>query len=361
MHDNVDTKLLTEGIRQKLLSWYDQNHRDLPWRRETDPYRIWLSEVMLQQTRVNTVIPYYLRFLDKFPTLSSLANADEQEVLKLWEGLGYYARGRNFLDAVKEVQGTYGGEVPSDPVDFKKLRGVGDYSSAAVLSIAYQKPLAAVDGNVVRVTCRLFLIEDDTTKSSTLKLIKGTAKNLLDPHRPGDFNQAMMEMGAVICLPRNPQCLKCILTKECLAYQRGKAEELPLRKKTGHIPTIEYAAAIITKERRCLLHKRDRNGMLGGLWELPFIKKKNKKKNELEESFSFLLKNVVTLKKRIIQLNHTFSHQHWKVSVYPAESPDPSPDNKKNWRWANTEDISSLPFPKFYHPLLPDILKKLQQ
>ena len=197
MHDTVDTKLLTEGIRQKLLSWYDQNYRNLPWRRETDPYRIWLSEVMLQQTRVNTVIPYYLRFLDKFPILSSLANADEQEVLKLWEGLGYYARARNFLDAVKEVQGNYGGEVPSDPVDFKKLRGIGDYSSAAVLSIAYQKPLAAVDGNVVRVICRLFLIEDDTTKSITLKLIKGTAGNLLDPHRPGDFNQAMMELGAL--------------------------------------------------------------------------------------------------------------------------------------------------------------------
>ncbi len=361
MDCNIDPKsVVINVIRQKLLDWYDQNQRDLPWRRERDPYRIWLSEVMLQQTRVSTVIPYYERFLKVFPTLSSLAEADEQKVLKLWEGLGYYARARNLFEAVKEVQKTYGGEVPSDPADFKKLRGVGEYSSAAVLSIAYQKPLAAVDGNVVRVICRLFMIEDDPTKSITYKQINTTARKLLDLRRPGDFNQAMMELGAIVCLPRSPQCFKCILTKECLAYQKGKAEELPISKKTRPIPTIEYAAAIIIKERHCLLHQRDRSGMLGGLWELPAIEKRNRKKIELEQCFSSLLRNPVKLKKRTSLLNHTFSHQRWKVYVYPTESSNPVPDNKNNWCWANAEDISALPFPKIYHPILPDIISRLQ-
>ncbi len=359
--DDGSKMISTDSVRKKLLSWYDQNRRDLPWRRESDPYRIWLSEVMLQQTRVSTVIPYYERFLEKYPTLASLAKADEQEVLKLWEGLGYYARVRNFLEAVKEVQQSYGGEVPSNPQEFKRLRGVGEYSSAAVLSIAYEKPLAAVDGNVVRVICRLFLIEDDPTRSSTARRINAEAMKLLDPNRSGDFNQAVMELGAVICLPRNPRCSRCILAEECLGYQQGKAEELPVRKKPKHIPVVEYAAAVIIKERRCLLHQRERNGMLGGLWELPVIEKKKRKKSELEECFSSLLGSQVKLKKRMSLMTHTFSHQRWKVSVYPAEIADPLPCGERNWFWARAEDIISLPFPKIYHSLLPEVISRLQE
>ncbi|MEX0770212.1 MAG: A/G-specific adenine glycosylase [Balneolaceae bacterium] len=190
----------------ELLDWYDRNHRDLPWRKSGSPYSIWVSEIMLQQTRVDTVIPYFHRFLEAFPTIKKLAKADRQEVLKLWEGLGYYSRARNLHKAAQTVVREYQGKLPETYQEIRKLKGVGPYTAAALLSIVYGQPYAVVDGNVSRVLTRFYGIETDIRARQTQNQIQELADDILSEKRPGDFNQAMMELGATVCTPANPDC-----------------------------------------------------------------------------------------------------------------------------------------------------------
>ena len=253
------------GFREDLINWFSEEKRDLPWRKSRDPYKIWVSEVMLQQTRVDTVIPYFNRFMEQFPSIEALSNAEEEKILKAWEGLGYYSRARNLHSAVKEVHEKYGGKVPDDPKEISSLKGVGPYTAGAILSIAYGKPEPAVDGNVMRVLSRVLSIWDDIAKSSTRKIFEEAVRALISHDNPSYFNQALMELGALVCTPTSPSCLLCPVREHCYAFHDGEQEELPVKtkgKKQRQCPSsccrrcrMKRAKRLFIKDRKtaCLL------------------------------------------------------------------------------------------------------------
>jgi A/G-specific adenine glycosylase len=253
------------AIRRKLLGFYDRSHRDLPWRRTEDPYRIWISEVMLQQTRVEAVIPYYERWLARFPTVQALAEAPPDDVLKAWEGLGYYSRARNLQRAARIVAEELDGRLPREPDALRALPGVGEYTAGAVASIAYDVRVPAVDGNVRRVLARLL---DEPTPSAAL--LRRTAAALVPARRAGDFNQALMELGATLCTPTNPACARCPIARHCLARTRGTQAERPTPRPRAAVPTFDLATALVLDARgRVLLVRRPDGGLLAGLWSFP--------------------------------------------------------------------------------------------
>ncbi len=261
----------TAATRRNLLAWYDHHHRDLPWRRTRDPYRIWVSEIMLQQTRVQAVIPYYEKFLRRFPDVRSLAAADEQALLACWSGLGYYSRVRNLQKAARTIVSRHHGEFPRERDDVLALAGIGDYTAAAVLSIAYDVPLAVLDGNVARVLSRLFAMAADVrTNSGKERLLKQAGK-LLSPRRPGDFNQAMMELGATVCLPQQPRCGECPLRKDCRAFQTDQVGKFPPSRRAEQPTERRFRAALILDGKgNCLLARRAASEKwMVGFWELP--------------------------------------------------------------------------------------------
>lgn len=255
-------------IRDRLLAAYDEERRDLPWRGESDPYRIWVAEVMLQQTRVETVIPYYMKWMDRFPRVEILAGAPEDEVLKLWQGLGYYSRARRLHGAAKLVRDRYQGSLPSSSSELRELPGVGEYTAGAVASIAFGERVPAVDGNVKRVLSRLF----DLPAPGPGEL-RELASRLVDPRRPGDFNQAFMELGSQVCTPRSPSCESCPVAPACMALERGTVELRPAREKRKPVPETEVASlvAVGTDEPRFLVRKRPHSGLLAGMWEFPGV------------------------------------------------------------------------------------------
>jgi A/G-specific adenine glycosylase len=232
-------------FRKRLLNWFRQFQRDLPWRRDKNPYRIWLSEIMLQQTRVVAVIPYYERFLERFPDIRVLAEAPEEDVLRLWSGLGYYSRARNLQAAAKQIVARHGGQFPRDVDDALDLPGIGPYTVAAILSIAYGEKLAVVDGNVVRVIARLDAIRGDLRAGKRWQAIQARADELVEPKAPGDFNQAMMELGATLCTPRAPQCLLCPIGEFCKARQLELQDAIPEKRKKRATEEITLAAAVL--------------------------------------------------------------------------------------------------------------------
>ena len=251
------------SIRRALRRWFQENARKLPWRGTRDPYRIWLSEVMLQQTRVAAVLPYYRKFLKRFPNVKSLAAAPEQEVLAWWAGLGYYSRARKLRDAARAILAA-GGRFPRDYDSIRKLPGVGDYTAAAMASIAFSLPHAVLDGNVARVLTRI------AGAPLTRKQLLEEAQRLLDPHDPGAHNQALMELGATVCLPRNPECGVCPLASHCEAFQHGRQQELPVRPSKAEIRRIERTLLIIRGRGSVLMRQRPASdSRLAGFWELP--------------------------------------------------------------------------------------------
>ncbi len=256
-------------LRRALLRWYRKRRRDLPWRRTRDPYAVWVSEIMLQQTRVETVAPYFRRFLEAFPDVRALAAAPEDRVLKLWEGLGYYRRATNLHAAAKRIVQERGGVFPETAAAWKRLPGVGDYTAAAVASIAFGTPAPAVDGNVKRVLARLLEIEAPLGAKEAEVAIRGAAKRLLAPRVPGDFNQAWMDLGSGVCVPSNPRCEACPVRRWCGARARGDPERLPVRRKAGRVPHERAVAAVIVRRGRWLIGRRPAGGLLGGLWEFP--------------------------------------------------------------------------------------------
>jgi A/G-specific adenine glycosylase len=255
--------------RRALLAWYDSNKRDLPWRRTRDPYAIWVSETMLQQTRVDTVIPYYERFLKRFPDVETLATADTDDVLGEWAGLGYYSRARNLQAAAREVAVGHGGRLPDDVDGLRSLPGVGRYTAGAVASIAFDRPEPIVDGNVARVLARLLGIRDDIQKPAVNKRLWSEAEAIAQGPRPGDLNQALMELGALICTPAEPDCAGCPLRRRCDAHAQGDAAALPIKQKKPKAKRIEAAAGWLTRRGKVLAVRRPPEGLLGGLWELP--------------------------------------------------------------------------------------------
>lgn len=273
----LQSPISPENLAKILLTWWDAGHADLPWRQSKDPYAIWVSEIMLQQTQITTVIPYYERWLNRFPTVQTLAEAPLDDVLKLWEGLGYYSRARNLHQAAQTVVADYHGRLPETAVDLMQLKGIGRYTAGAIASIAFDEPAPVLDGNVIRVFSRLTDLKDDTTHTSTKNKLWQLATELVPSNRPGDYNQALMELGQQICLPAKPMCLLCPLAEPCLARQRGTQLERPVRPPRKNTPHYDVVAGIIWEKdaqmgdvnTKFLIAQRPLDGLLGGLWEFP--------------------------------------------------------------------------------------------
>lgn len=301
-------------FRKNLLSWYYAEKRDLPWRNTSNPYYIWVSEVMLQQTRVDTVIPYYERFIEKYPTMTDLATAKEDELLKMWEGLGYYSRVRNLQTGVREVVEAYGGVVPSTRKEISTLKGVGPYTAGAVLSIAYGVPEHAVDGNVMRVISRVLCIEDDIAIPRTKKIFETIIMDLIDKEDPSAFNQGLMELGATICTPR-PKCLLCPIREHCIAYEEGRQEELPVKSKKKKGKVIPMVAFAVRNEKgKWLLRKRPEKGLLANLWEFPMVELIGDESpvQLFMKKFNIRIKTIT----EIISFKHIFTHLTWELKSY---------------------------------------------
>ncbi|UVI28837.1 A/G-specific adenine glycosylase [Paenibacillus spongiae] len=341
-----------EYFSRELLGWYRQNKRVLPWRMNRDPYRIWVSEVMLQQTRVDTVIPYYERFMDKFPTAEALAEAPEAEVLKCWEGLGYYSRARNLQAGAQEVVSRHDGVVPDDKAAVSALRGVGPYTAGAIMSIAFNRPEPAVDGNVMRVLSRYFCLEDDIAKPSTRVSIEKLAASLIPEGAAGDFNQALMELGALVCTPKSPGCLTCPVMAHCEGRMAGKEHILPIKTKAKPPRPELRLAALVTgtgsHAGKILIRQRPDTGLLARMWELPHIagpsiaaaedsdmpKKRRRAgakaepvpQRVREEQMDILCRTLAGEERVLIrptswwgEAEHVFSHLVWDVQVYITE------------------------------------------
>jgi A/G-specific adenine glycosylase len=308
--------------RRALLAWFARHKRDLPWRRTRDPYAIWLSETMLQQTRVDTVIPYYERFLARFPSVFALADAEPDEVAQLWSGLGYYSRARNLHAAARVIARDHGGELPRDVEVLRELPGIGRYTAGAVASIAFDRPAPIVDGNVARVLARLLDLRDDVSSPAVQKRLWEEAGSLADGPKPGELNQALMELGALICTPRAPKCLLCPLREECRAHAAGDPEALPVKKRAAAPKPIAGVAGVITRGEKLLAVRRPPEGLLGGLWDLPG--------DELgaDESPHAALERAVREKlglalaglAKLGALKHQFTHRTLALQVFRAEA-----------------------------------------
>lgn len=360
----------------ELLAWYRRHKRDLPWRRSRDPYHIWVSEIMLQQTRVDTVIPYFHRFIDQFPTTEALASAPEEEVLKAWEGLGYYSRARNLQSAVREVQERYGGKVPSTKDDVFSLRGVGPYTAGAILSIAYNLPEPAVDGNVMRVLSRYFLIEEDIMKGSTRVRMEQLAKELIPEGAASDFNQALMELGALVCTPKSPQCLICPVLAGCAGREAGMEEALPVKKKAKPPRPERRVAALIEgagdHAGRVLVRQRPQEGLLARMWELPHALADGWPPDALAASApeataaahrtlaAELGADGVGLGEAawLMRAEHVFSHIRWEMEVYRC-APEAGPPGTgsapllpSHYRYIDRAEMAQLAFPNVFIRIL---------
>jgi A/G-specific adenine glycosylase len=355
--NTADLKLL----QKQLITWYRANQRDLPWRRSNTPYHIWVSEVMLQQTQVKTVLNYYHRFLTKFPGIKRLAAADLQAVLKAWEGMGYYARARNLHRAAKTVMQDHGGRIPDQWETFRKLPGVGDYIAAAVLSIAFNQPYPVVDGNVKRVLARLHKIYAPVNRPGSDKQFKKAAARLLDPGRPGNFNQAMMELGALVCKPRNPLCDACPITRMCRAYQTRQVDQFPKRQKLKATPQYHIAVGVIYKNGRVLITRRKEEGLLGGLWEFPGGKIKDGESaqaaciREIKEEVNL----DVQIERHLAQVKHAYTHFKIVMDVFCCEyvSGRVYLRGPAAFRWIHLNEYRNYPFPKANHKFIPLLIK----
>lgn len=317
-----------KAFRHALLAWYDQEKRDLPWRRDHDPYHILLSETMLQQTQVATVIPYYEHFLQLFPTVQALANAPEDQVMKAWEGLGYYSRARHLQQAAKQVVLDYGGQFPQTAAELRQLAGIGPYTAGAIASIAFGQPEPAIDGNAFRVFARLFRIDADIAKPQTRQVFDALIRQLIDPARPGDFNQAIMDLGSSYMRAKDPDPANSPLAAFDQSYLSDTVLDYPVKSKKQPPVVVPYFALVVHSPAGYLLVRRPRSGMLADLWMFPLVARADltsaKAADQLAEaSAQFAAQAGVTLSfadagKR--QVKHTFTHQQWQLTLAVAES-----------------------------------------
>lgn len=302
-----------------LLAWYDAHARILPWREEPTGYRVWISEIMLQQTRVSAVMPYYERFLKALPDVQALSEVEEETLLKLWEGLGYYSRARNLKKAAQQMMQRHGGEVPSDPGALMELAGIGPYTAGAIASIAYNAPIAAVDGNVLRVVSRICCVERDVLQSSVKKEFAQRLQQAMPQGRAGDFNQALMELGALICLPNGaPHCMDCPAKGFCKAKEEGVAQRLPVKAPKREKRVEEKTVFLIQKEDAIVLCKRGDQGLLAGLYQLPNVEGELSVQQAVDqlERWGIRPGSIQEMRER----QHVFTHIIWKMKGYRMES-----------------------------------------
>ncbi|MDC3425281.1 A/G-specific adenine glycosylase [Aquibacillus sp. 3ASR75-11] len=335
-------------FQHDLITWFENEQRDLPWRKSQDPYKIWISEIMLQQTKVDTVIPYYERFINKFPTPADLSSATEQEVLKAWEGLGYYSRARNLQHAVREVVSEYGGIVPNTPERLGSLKGVGPYTTGAILSIAYDIPAPAVDGNVMRVLSRIFLIEENIAKPSVRSLFEHFVEKLISKQNPSSFNQGLMELGALICTPNSPACLLCPVQQHCQAFAEGKELELPIKEKAKKKKIIPYTVLVIRDDHEgFLIEKRPDKGLLANLWQFPMAPLSDIDKKSIPHWFYGEYGIKIKIEKQIDTMKHVFSHIIWELDVIEASiiEEDANKMERPDTTVVSIQDMANFPMP----------------
>lgn len=355
------------SFRQKLLAWYDENKRDLPWRRSKNPYHIWVSEIMLQQTRVDTVIPYYERFLDWFPTVESLANAPEDRLLKAWEGLGYYSRVRNMQTAARQIMSDFQGEFPSTYEGISSLKGIGPYTAGAISSIAFNLPQPAVDGNVMRVLARLFEVNHDIGNPSNRKIFQAMMEILIDPNRPGDFNQALMDLGSDIEAPVNPRPEESPVKDFSAAYQHGTMERYPIKApKKKPIPIYLKALVVQNSQGQFLLEKNESEKLLAGFWHFPLIEVDEFSDQTQDlDLFSQVAEPILELGPspqesfeqdydlevdwqdlRFEEVKHIFSHRKWHIQIIAGQVTETQEYVDREVLWLSPEEFSNYPLAK---------------
>lgn len=343
-----------------LIDWYEQNARSLPWRGYSDPYAIWVSEIMLQQTRVDTVIPYYLRWMERFPTVESLASAHEDSVLKAWEGLGYYSRARSLYKAARQLVQDYGSQLPEDVKLLARLPGIGPYTAAAVASIGFGLDHAVVDGNVKRVLARLLRYTKAVNTPAAEEELRIIAQNLLPTGRAGVYNQAVMELGALICLPRNPKCASCPVASLCIAFKETLQSELPVMKVKAPIPHLIVTAGVLHQDGKVLIARRPASGLLGGMWEFPGGKVEPGEthaqalERELEEELGI----TTTIRDLLGKYNHAYTR--FKVTLYAYHAILSAGEIKleqvSEARWVNLTELDSFPMGKIDRMISRDLL-----
>jgi A/G-specific adenine glycosylase len=335
---------MDERFAGKLFTWYQRSGRELPWRSLADPYAIWISEIMLQQTRVETVIPYFKAWMRTFPTLAVLAGASEKEVLSAWEGLGYYSRARNLLKAARLVVNELGGELPRDVQTLKSLPGIGRYTAGAIASIAFDRDEPALDANIKRVFARLLDISTPANTPTGEKIFWEIARENLPAGRSGEFNQALMDLGAAICTPVNPKCAHCPVRAFCQAYSKGLQGSRPVLKPKKAVPHHIQSSAVILKDTCVLLARRPAKGLLGGMWEFPGGRVEA---NPVEGLESVLYKKY-RLRVEIISAFEPIHHAytHFKVTVHPFLCRYSSSNGQKDLEWAPVDRLNDYPMGK---------------
>lgn len=355
------------SFRQKLLAWYDKNKRDLPWRRSKNPYHIWVSEIMLQQTRVDTVIPYYERFLDWFPTVESLANAPEERLLKAWEGLGYYSRVRNMQTAAQQIMSEFEGNFPYTYEGISSLKGIGPYTAGAISSIAFNLPQPAVDGNVMRVLARLFEVNHDIGNPSNRKIFQAMMEILIDPNCPGDFNQALMDLGSDIEAPVNPRPQESPVKDFSAAYQHGTMDRYPIKApKKKPIPIYLKALVVQNSQGKFLLEKNESEKLLAGFWHFPLIEVDEfSDQTQYLDLFSQVAEPILELGPspqesfeqdydlevewqdlRFEEVKHVFSHRKWHIQIIAGRVAETQEYADREVLWLSPEEFSNYPLAK---------------
>lgn len=357
------------GFAETLTQWYKTDHRQLPWRNTTDPYAIWLSEIMLQQTQVKTVLDYYRRFLAQYPTIGALAAAPPDDVLKLWEGLGYYARCRNLQKAAKVIMEKHQGRFPDTLEDAEALPGIGRSTAGAILTFAYGQKHPLLDGNVKRVLSRVYDLDQDIQATATIKVLWQYSQTLLsESEEPHLYNQAIMELGATVCLPQNPRCLLCPVKSFCEAYAHGTQHERPVKAAKKATPHLTIAVGVIWHEDRILIQQRPEEGLLGGLWEFPGGKKEEGESleqtvaREIEEELCI----QVSVGELITSVKHAYTHFKITLHAYHCQyiSGEPQSRASQGWRWVKPDELTRYAFPKANKTVLETLLlewRKLQQ
>lgn len=337
---HMEDDMNRENFTDRILVWYDADHRDLPWRHTTDAYRIWISEIMLQQTRAETVISYYERFLARYPDVYHLAESGEEELLKYWEGLGYYSRARSLQKAAKLIVSEHQGVLPADVQQLRALPGIGDYTAGAIASIAFGIPAAAVDGNVERVICRYFAIEDMVGTPTVRRMITEKTQALVPYDRPGAFANAMMEMGATMCTPKNPKCLLCPVRESCGAFEKGIAGELPHKPKKKAQRVENRAVLLVQWENRILVVQR-KERLLGGLFVFPDVLDENNPAALCAHLGEMGIDAAYDAK--LGHAKHVFTHLIWEMDIHllAAERMTDVPDGQ----WVTREELAALPLP----------------
>ncbi len=352
------------SFSKTLLNWYAVNKRSLPWRDQSNPYWIWVSEIMAQQTRLETVIPYFHRWIEKFPSIEKLANGTDQEVLNLWEGLGYYSRGRNLHKAAKMVEKDFSGKLPEDIKSLRTLPGIGPYTAGAIASLAFGRDEPVVDGNVKRVISRVFNVSEEVNTPRGEKLIWKIAKENLPSGKAGDYNQGLMDLGATICLPRNPTCNSCPISKYCEANRLGLQTELPRKKQRPRSPHYMVTAAVIRRDEKYLIAQRPPGGLLAGLWEFPGGKQEEGE--SLEESLVREIEEELAVG---IEVGHEIgvykhAYTHFKVTLHAFQCEllkgEPIAVEASEINWVKLAELDDYPMGKIDREISKTLIKTIE-